>query len=353
MNGEGRMPVRDPSGQLSVLYATVDKSKKKPRPPPCPNYVNVEEVQNGRTSAVPPVQQANYANLDFAHSLENYENAKDILQRAGISRDELADVDQCPEQYIVMEPGKKQPFPGYLSMTPANLGRASSIPALSSRPGHLSNDPMSSTTSLTHSPGMSDLRALQRKRSSSADASRFLSDDEEGTLEDNENSLSTETVQERLSVTQEESPSEATISDYTQLNPLHDSDSAKDLSTETDSTEMKERLMTLPRSNIEDLKDKQPAAVHIRRSSSVPCKTGHNRDSSSSNDSGVSAGSPYFPDLEPKTACIHSSLPRRCKSSEPLKDVKQNRSGPKSSSAEAEVPISIQPSRSESKSQLL
>jgi hypothetical protein len=350
------MPVRDPSGQLSVLYATVDKSKKKPRPPPGPTYVNVEEIQSRAAiaQAQPPVQQANYANLDFAQSLENYENAKDVLQRAGISMDNLADDKQkcpagVPEQYIMMEPGKKQPFPGYLSMTPANLGRASSIPALSaSRPGHLSGDSMASTTSLTHSPGMSDLRSLQRKRSSSADASRFLSDDEDVTLEDNENSLSTETVQERLSITHEESPSEATeptISDYTQLH-LADSDSAKDLSTETDSIEMKERLMTLPRSTIEDLKDKQPVAVHIRRSSSVPCKTGHNRDSSSSNDSGVSAGSPYFPDLEPKTACIHSSLPRRCKSSEPLKDVKKCLTGPKSSSAGAEVPISIQPSRS-------
>jgi hypothetical protein len=194
------MPVRDPSGQLSVLYATVDKSKKKPRPLPCPNYVNITEEMstNGSDAQAAPHSappQANYANLDFAQSLENYENAKDILQRAGISRD--VDVEApCPEQYIVMEPGKKQPFPGYLTMTPANLGRASSIPALSTRPpGHLSNETMSSTTSLHHSPGMSDLRSLQRKRSSSADASRFLSDDEEGTLEDNENSLSTETVQ--------------------------------------------------------------------------------------------------------------------------------------------------------------
>ncbi|XP_065350266.1 uncharacterized protein LOC135946132 [Cloeon dipterum] len=333
LNGEGRMPVRDPSGQLSVLYATVDKSKKKPRPLPCPNYVNVEEIQAaGGPSGIAQAVQANYANMDFAQSLENYENAKDVLQQGVSSKERPA------EQYIVMEPNKKQPFPGYLTMTPANLGRASSIPALSSRPN----------ASLTHSPGMADLRALQRKRSSSADASRFLSDDEDNGLEDNETSISSETVQERLSVTHEESPSEATeptISDYTQLH-LADSDSAKDVSTGTDSLEMKERLMTLPRSNLEDLKDKQPAAVHIRRSSSVPCKTaGHNRDSSSSNDSGVSAGSPYFPDLEPKTACIHSSLPRRCKSSEPLKDAKKVPSGPKSSSAGAEVPISIQPSR--------
>ncbi|XP_059476896.1 uncharacterized protein LOC132197566 isoform X2 [Neocloeon triangulifer] len=328
LNGEGRMPVRDPSGQLSVLYATVDKTKKKMRPPPCPNYVNVEELRTGEQQPLVGQQPtANYANLDFAHSLENYENAKDILQRAGISKDDL---EQQREQYIMMEPNNASTnkFPGYLAMTPAaNLGRASSIPALSSRPGHQMN---------SSSPGAVDLRALQRKRSSSADASRFLSDDEDNALEDNDNSHSTETVQERLSaeaaLREDSSPSEL----------LHLSDAST--LTETDSVEIK--LMTLPRSNVEDAKDRQPAAVHIRRSSSVPCKTaGHNRDSSSSNDSGVSAGSPYFPDLEPKTVCIHSSLPRRCRSSEPLKDVKQLPKAPKSSSAEAEVPISIQPSR--------
>jgi hypothetical protein len=354
LNGEGRMPVRDPSGQLSVLYATVDKSKKKAKALPSPNYVNIGETQI----------QANYANMEFAHSLENYENAKDILQRAGITKEDIAneheDHDQlcqkcghAPEQYLVMEP-KKKPFPGYLAMGPANLGRASSIPALPTRHQQL-NDALSSTTSLHHSPGMSDLRhhALQRKRSSSADASRFLSDDEEIPTTEVETSQEIENSQERLSITQEEVNTEttdSTISDYTQINPITnntDSDlSMKDISAETDSIEMKERLMTLPRSNIEDLKEK-PVAVHIRRSSSVPCKTGHNRDSSSSNDSGVSAGSPHFPDLEYRPVCLHSSLPRRCKSSDPLKDIKPRLNGgpAKSSSAEAEVPINVQPSK--------
>ncbi|KAG8265018.1 Protein Dok-7 [Homalodisca vitripennis] len=108
--------------------------------------------------------------------------------------------------------------------------------------------------------------------------------------------------------------------------------------------------------------------VHIRRSSSVPSKSSHNRDSSSSNDSGVSTSS-----LKKRKAdfvdggiqdcssgpsrrytytrgdkdflceCFHLSLPRRSKSVDPLRDLAfqfQKVEVPmKSSSAEAEVPI--------------
>lgn len=109
------------------------------------------------------------------------------------------------------------------------------------------------------------------------------------------------------------------------------------------------------------------SAVHIRRSSSVPCK-GNNRDSSSSNDSGVSIGSlrhrgSDFTEFElPLTTalssnwraqaqrlagsqgpCMHASLQRRSKSSDPLKEISfqfhRMSAHPKSSSAEAEVPV--------------
>jgi hypothetical protein len=114
------------------------------------------------------------------------------------------------------------------------------------------------------------------------------------------------------------------------------------------------------------------AAVHIRRSSSVPCKSGNNRDSSSSNDSGVSTGSlkhrgADFAEFElplttamstrrhhhavqarnlagvPHTNCLHASLPRRSKSVDPLREIsfqfQKVKIPAKSSSAEAEVPI--------------
>ncbi|XP_047106841.1 uncharacterized protein LOC124776045 [Schistocerca piceifrons] len=112
-----------------------------------------------------------------------------------------------------------------------------------------------------------------------------------------------------------------------------------------------------------------PASVHIRRSSSVPCKSGNNRDSSSSNDSGVSTGSlkqgggdfsefelPLTTSVSAKkhqyslarhpgyvTNCLHSSLPRRSKSVDPLRDItfqfQKIKVPAKSSSAEAEVPV--------------
>nr|CAD7199644.1 unnamed protein product [Timema douglasi] len=111
------------------------------------------------------------------------------------------------------------------------------------------------------------------------------------------------------------------------------------------------------------------SAAHIRRSSSVPCKSGNNRDSSSSNDSGVSIDSlrhrgTDFAEFELPltnatsarrhyqslsrypgilTNCIHSSLPRRSKSVDPLRELsfqfQKVKIPAKSSSAEAEVPI--------------
>ncbi|XP_039284795.1 uncharacterized protein LOC111049973 [Nilaparvata lugens] len=80
----------------------------------------------------------------------------------------------------------------------------------------------------------------------------------------------------------------------------------------------------------------EASPVAVRRSCSVPCKSAHNRDSSSSNDSGVSAGSPKrqvefeLASCPEKSAtnnplhnssCIHSSLPRKSKSIDPLQEL--------------------------------
>lgn len=72
-------------------------------------------------------------------------------------------------------------------------------------------------------------------------------------------------------------------------------------------------------------------AIAVRRSSSVPCKS--NRDSSSSNDSGV---------FElPRRILCPTTLPRRSKSSDPLRDLsfQFDKTEGKSASAEAEVPV--------------
>ncbi|XP_001815657.1 uncharacterized protein LOC100142139 isoform X2 [Tribolium castaneum] len=74
-------------------------------------------------------------------------------------------------------------------------------------------------------------------------------------------------------------------------------------------------------------------SVAVRRSLSVPCKS--NRDSSSSNDSGV------FELPRKAQLCTVSTLPRRSKSSDPLRDLsfQFNKAEGKSASAEAEVPV--------------
>ena len=92
-------------------------------------------------------------------------------------------------------------------------------------------------------------------------------------------------------------------------------------------------------------------SVHIRRSESVPCKS-QNRESSSSNDSGVSTSSlrmraKDFEAYEKRTRnslpTTHVTLPRRAKSSDPLKELSFNfrkkRIPEKSTSAEAAVPV--------------
>ncbi|XP_057326165.1 serine-rich adhesin for platelets-like [Microplitis mediator] len=111
------------------------------------------------------------------------------------------------------------------------------------------------------------------------------------------------------------------------------------------------------------------SSIKIRRSSSVPSKTGHNRDSSSSNDSGVSTGSlshrnTEFVEFEftctpvslssrkqnilsvcrksPPPICYHGSLPRKSKSSDPLRELsfqfQKIKIPTKSSSAEGDIP---------------
>lgn len=103
VNGEGKMPVVQANGEMAI-YATIDKSKKTNRKiqdcsncsknekevscskedPISTNYVNIDPI-----NLVPePSEQhitecANYANIDFAQSLEYYENARELLQRAG------------------------------------------------------------------------------------------------------------------------------------------------------------------------------------------------------------------------------------------------------------------------------
>jgi hypothetical protein len=467
----------------------------------------------------------NYENIDFAQSLEYYENSKDLLQRVGISKKatecseppapevpeaevavsytvtngvtycnkcghacHLYSPQQVPQQplpvdneadiageaaalvqsseastceqddYMMMEPAKNvnsssetarvhgKNFPGYLPMSPITNAtptkadmlklrmdraglpseKSASIPSLACPVGPAVDRSQKRSESefprvpgsammMHHSTNSPYLRRLfhdsvdenhrlpaaSRRRSSSADSSRYLDD-----LEDLEHSRVIErdvsSSHTKLSdpVCGQESP--VPLRDeivgqndiYEAPARLEESPSVKDV--ETDSTvvmpDVEETvgddvastssgsgsLRTLVRECVADTP--QPpvtgssvsAGVHIRRSSSVPCKSGNNRDSSSSNDSGVSTGSlkhrgADFAEFElplttsmstrrhhhalqarhhagmPLTSCLHASLPRRSKSVDPLREIsfqfQKVKIPAKSSSAEAEVPI--------------
>lgn len=498
VNGEGKMPVVQANGDMAI-YATVDKSKKtnrrnqdckcplsenpkpKPEDPAASNYVNIDPINLvPETVEQHTAECANYANIDFAQSLEYYENARELLQRAGITKEEMEKLDsdiavkekltyiitngvkvcnKCghachqedPENereasapvetsskqddYLMMEPAKckeenKSPdsfkqnknFPGYLPMSPVTNSnttcaktdllkqcvnkliceKSASNPSLigpavdRSRkrsdsdvrvPGsamlmlhHTGNSPylrrqlMDSTDSLERRANF-----LARKRSSSADSTRYIDDETDSPLS-RTTSPSSETLRKSsahsLNSTVEQIPcTEHRMSSpclHQESEQCYDSDCCRKNSTiDVNSNETEDEVS----SATDSLRTQVPEgitsqqSVNIRRSSSVPCKSGQNRDSSSSNDSGVSTGSLKqrggdFAEFElPLTTsmssrrhyhamtqqnqmqsnCLHSSLPRRSKSSDPLRELtfqfQKVKIPAKSSSAEAEVPI--------------
>uniref|UniRef100_A0A1B6CQJ2 Uncharacterized protein n=2 Tax=Clastoptera arizonana TaxID=38151 RepID=A0A1B6CQJ2_9HEMI len=548
LSGEGKMPVVNSSGEIAI-YATVDKSKKtrcknaQPRNEDelntsaisnrtdksskedtndlnvdniSSNYVNVEvsaEKQSTicaetKTTTVHdssiPSDTINYMNIDFAHSLEYYENAKDVLSRTGISQQEFDEITHeiastpaeektipfsfdkngvkvcnkcghaCPsnngppapqnsqpqntkqDDYLMMEPAANHKpqnnsvqdllnrslpnknFPGYLPMHPiTNTGsvskpdllklrlnkdsnllgeKAASIPSLSApivdrcrkrSEAECQRIPGSAMLGLNHSASATSspylkrhimsyindkedtrFNNLARKRSSSADSTRYLDDLEsitertvsssptrinhsEGSKNTSIDSLSSHT----LSFKRTNEVPTSNANSLSNIPPCVDEIAiGQEVNSENQSDPPNEILANNSlRTLVQECLDQQgsPASVHIRRSSSVPCKSGNNRDSSSSNDSGVSTGSlkhrgADFAEFElPLTTsmstrrhhhavtqrlnannhidCLHASLPRRSKSSDPLRELtfqfQKIKIPAKSSSAEAEIPV--------------
>lgn len=488
LSGEGKMPVVQPyTGQLAI-YATVDMTKKikkrltdmdiktckcasdekssgddQTSESGSSNYINLDPHKVLALLANPNGQQkpsdGNYSNLNFAHSLENYENSKEVLHRVSLMlassettendgeefyeneikicrkcghaselRDSEANNDSTGESsadqrtmtteskesvkesnFLIIDQRKSNPdFPGYLPMSPAaptsqvcdpsNPTTPVNAPTPTPPPPHssanktdmikqrvtqiimeksASNPSLNggstvvdrskkrtdddtripgSAMMILHRSGVSpytrkqlmdasdliptsqDKRLICRKRSSSADSSRFLEDVEEFD--------SSETLRKSslTNVTDGRRSSSPCIHRENDLVPNAE-ETEDDLSISTSQS--------------------QPTnSVYIRRSESVPCKA-QNRDSSSSNDSGVSTGSlrhrtgdfehfelPMTTALSAKrhqrhygliNGCVHASLPRRSKSSDPLRELsfqfQRIRIPEKSTSAEAEVPI--------------
>lgn len=418
LSGEGKMPVVNASGEVSI-YATARRVNKSESTADTENsaddcgcaaadksnnYENVEPVIDTQ----PEAKQANYVNIDFTQSLEHYENSKDVLTKSSISQEEIEKfADQLKEpaaaeepcekpskvcqkcghtkerekDYLIMDTDKqtpKKPFPGYLPMQPAHNACSKEILSrICSGIKSSSNPTLSGSALLEGSKKRSDseyrvpgsamlsspylrrryldtgnaaessgsIGILLRKRSYSAESAHYL-DDESHSF-----------------------PSTLTIhkcSSEADKNILVTGESHSSQCVSTDSKSAHENAQVL------STNASQPSSfIKIRRSSSVPSKTGHNRDSSSSNDSGVSTGSlshrtAEFVEFElsltpattaikqnilsvcrksPPPTCYHSSLPRKSKSSDPLRELsfqfQKIKIPTKSSSAEADIPTCL------------
>ncbi|XP_060850544.1 uncharacterized protein LOC132929305 isoform X1 [Rhopalosiphum padi] len=424
-----------------AIYATVDVSKKKkhaepplPAPPSSSNYMNLEpaggvdgggkqQQQQQPTAAAAhngrkPTE--NYMNLEFSESLCYYENAKNVLTKAGLSNA----CDKCGHQkrcaggggggggadekgdYMTMEPvngrmveTKRNLFPGYLPMCPSannnNNNNNNSSGNIGNGNGNNNNNKQQDMLKNIMNRGLAEKSASipslneyksaaamangndwktvggvaaadpHRRRSSSADSSRC---DDDGPASGVDRSS-------RGAGCSDHTSSAESMTSQIAKRPA---DAASAGATSTASTVSDGSVAA---------DDQQTALVHIRRSSSVPCK--NNRDSSSSNDSGVSTGSlryrgADFAEFElPLTTamstmrhrrtvaaataaaaatgapagsvecggrranagCVHGSLPRRSKSTDRLKELSfrfQKFAGTmKSSSAGAEVPVCL------------
>lgn len=395
----------------TAIYATVDVSRKTNRQSTvseqdksqegsnatiCTNYQNID-VKDDKDFEGP---YANYENLEFALSLEYYENAKDLLKKAGVTQSELdalsANIDlatvtlppkpktctkcnhyktstgsetQCKaDEYLLMEPPNDArrnivsrtvgPNPGYTPMSPnpnwsqslkhpiskvnkAEIEKSLSIPTLNGSGSH------------TFDVSSKNKEAMQ-KRSSSVDSARLLEDLKEfdSSIGSHATTSSMETLRNLALENRLSSPCDNDRECY---------ECCKSSGSETKTNEESSSK------DMPHLRNKHMDNAAIKRSSSVPCKGG-NRDSSSSNDSGVSScslkhGCGEFHEFEmPLTSgnsryqymlhkrmrgnlagSIHCSLPRKSKSSDLLRDqpmqLHKSHVPAKSSSAEAEVPV--------------
>ncbi|XP_039283304.1 uncharacterized protein LOC111058118 isoform X1 [Nilaparvata lugens] len=241
LDGEGRMPVVNKSGEVAI-YATVNKLKKTSKNAPSndstvrrpsensvdetagSNYVNVEL---GGNVDIGSNNSHNYANLEFAQSLEYYENVRDLKRpsaedcgkfcakcgHTNVSKVGGGGGDNSKDDYLMMEPmeGKKEGknggsnFPGYLPMLPisqqgggscANLTeKAASVPSLVSSDVRMRSRMrseccavVSGVQSASSSPYLKRMRsgedcAAMRKRSSSADSTRYIDNNLESITE--------------------------------------------------------------------------------------------------------------------------------------------------------------------------
>ncbi|KAJ8712576.1 hypothetical protein PYW07_005418 [Mythimna separata] len=246
---------------------TSDTSNSNTEPEAHSNYVNVTPVTTTKPP-VPEIDFANYANIDLC-TLEKFENSLQILRSAGFSQEELDALEDIPEHdddistatTNTVHPSTEccNDHLNYMHMEPLEISISSSKQNFSdnvSRISHVSDPTQHSESDNT----------ISTRRSSSADFTK-RHDDVYGI---NSQICFTPTVL-RKAIKSDRINEGMQIS----LEIIEPKDKFKVPESKTESL-----LVTKFRD-----------AVKIRRSSSVPSKSDKNRDSSSSNDSGVSTGS--------------------------------------------------------------
>lgn len=299
----------------TALYATVDLSRKTRRKTQFDAFSNPNNLMtrslDSRTLEVDEGPHANYENLNFALSLEHYENAKDLLRKAGVTQLELdalsvnlrptmgftsiSGKNMCTkcghfkegkemkgnrkssnDEYLMMEPNSLESnkfesdklLPsGYTPMSPIGSFGFHTLKYPAKNPiNRLLDEKSASNPTLSGpeeprpsaiSPGdhvelrAPGHRAEFRKRSSSADSSRFLDDVKEfdGSVGSRGSASSIETLRD-IGVRETSTPCDCVTSKHS------DADSSE-----------------------------------ASKAKGITVTAGGNRDSSSSNDSGVSSWS--------------------------------------------------------------
>lgn len=315
----------------SSLYALVDPSKKQTK-----RLIEEQSkpIQIPRVTSQTPC--ANYANLEFEKSLEIYENAKEVLKREDLlskhlSREEtnkensilIPSGEKANENYLVMEIQEKaKTFSGYISMHPVNSQNKA-------------NEPKRDLTLPSTQRAKKILLQLEEKSYSNPDLNRPCLDFKPDSVANKSNptsdcklifkkSLSVdsfryiESNETSTTIVEDEQPSIASTDTYQEIKTVE---------------------VIASHSNCV----KQPAKPHEHiklvnvRHSESPTKQ-QNRDSSSSNDSGVSTASavpkeynefelPLMSQIKKRRQlnqnkpCVHSSLIRRSKSFDPFGDL--------------------------------
>uniref|UniRef100_T1H9E3 IRS-type PTB domain-containing protein n=1 Tax=Rhodnius prolixus TaxID=13249 RepID=T1H9E3_RHOPR len=344
------------SSPNGAIYAKVDLLKKTKRkmangnPETSPKSCPVPKMEPPIKDSAGVITVPNYANIGFARSLEHYENVRDLKGKLGCGQCQCQNTTTFsgstalspnnsdylfmgPVPHYVADEAQQSALinsggPPYISMNPIVKCQCSEPYA-----EPVSTQPRSATASpylRRHDPAScyatNERRRLAqiRRRSNSMDSGRYL---------------------EGLECITERTTSSST---HNTLTPNSQSNSIDSLPSEKSQENTPKK--TLPQLLLEQEVSRRP--------SSVPCnKSNTNRDSSSSNDSGVSTGSlknfgagflefetiitPLSKVRQKSLEGVPLRLPRRSKSSEPLEELcfRLGKGEVKSSSAEAEVPI--------------